>query len=211
MEQNIGNLWHPVYRSEPLGHFAWRKHARVYCWWSGVFFDFSFTVKRRCNRHRWHRCRRSFLRYHRSFPPPHTSHRNRILPDDPDDDFRIVVIPKRFSLASLSREPFSIILTVSFFKHALTNRILRREKWLRTKSLRDISLLVLCAVPIFVSSDFGIFSRLQTIAWRLSENNYFFDPFYRALIFLGYIKCYNFKMCLNMINAFVHWLLFVIL
>lgn len=36
-------------------------------------------------------------------PPLHTSHRNRILSDDPDNDFRIVVIPKRFSPASLSR------------------------------------------------------------------------------------------------------------
>lgn len=34
--------------------------------------------------------------------PPHTSHWNRILPDDPDDDFRIVVIPKRFSPANRS-------------------------------------------------------------------------------------------------------------
>ena len=38
----------------------------------------------------------------------------------------------------LSCEPFSIILTVSFFKHAPTNRILWQEKWLRIKFLYDI-------------------------------------------------------------------------
>lgn len=35
-------------------------------------------------------------------PLLYTSHWNRILPDDSNDDSRIVVIPKRFSLASLS-------------------------------------------------------------------------------------------------------------
>lgn len=78
-----GKIWDTLYREEPSSISRWRKSAKVYCWWSGAFFDFGFTVKRRSNNYRhWHRCCQSFLRYHSS-PVTHTSH--RILPNLDDN------------------------------------------------------------------------------------------------------------------------------
>lgn len=163
--------WEICDRSEPFGHFAWRNYAKVYCWWSSAFFDFSFTVKRRNNH--YYRCRSSFLRYHRSShthtPKPNSARRSRRwLPNRGDSE---KILP-RISFAT--RSP-SYWLFHSSSTRRWTELSDKRDDFAR-RPPRDIFLLVLCAVRIFVSFDFVSAFEIFPRFWLMSEDNdSFFD------------------------------------
>lgn len=71
-----------LYRRKPFGHSAWGKNAKVYCWWSSGILRFQLYGEME-QPPLSARCRRSFLRYHRSSratnvtPKPNSARRSR--------------------------------------------------------------------------------------------------------------------------------------
>lgn len=138
---NRGKSETPEIQERAFEHFAREKYAKVYCWWSGAFFDFGFMVKWRsthslCHRHRFCDTHRSSFAAH-VIPKPNST--ETISTMIPRESWRFRKdYPLRISLANRSSSYWLF--------HSSSRCLSRQEKWFRAKSYQSSYIIVLFAV-----------------------------------------------------------------